>query len=836
MAKASSVVLGIQNGTSRTMYATWVWKKDHTDHYHIKWYYATGDGVWFVGEDSTVTVKQSVYSAPENAKKVKFVVKPIAKKHKVKKKKTVYNKKTRKKKTSTYSTEVSYWTADWSTAKEFKFPVVVDHTPATPAVPTVSVDKYKLTAEVDSYDSNTVAIEFRVVKNDKSVISKGRATLTKHHASFTCKVTASGEYKVRCRGIGEDETGPWSEYSQNVKTIPDAPVEIIKGKALSATSVRIDWPKVTTATSYDIEYTTQERYFDSSNEVQSMTVDATTLQIGNLSEAYDMDETTEKWKNVAVHHAEITGLETGQTWYFRVRATNEQGSSAWSGIYGITVGAKPSAPTTWSSTTTGVVGEKITLYWVHNSEDGSDQKTVQIKFSLNMVDGSVEEHTASITGNTSNLDISEYTRTGSSQHFPFDLADVLTVEWQVRTKGVIDTYSNWSTNRIIQILIPPTLELDQSTAVTELLDSEEGIIQDNTGTAIEENPGELFSVLTVLPLYIAAHARPMSQSAVSFYFSITANEAYETVDAVGNTALINVGDQVFGRYYDADSNDLYLTLSAGELNLENNKSYTINCVVSMDSGLTASASAEFTVEWEEDSVEPDAEIGIDEDILCAYIRPYCEDDEGNLVKDVLLSVYRREFDGNFTEIATDLQNEAGTFVTDPHPALDYARYRIVAMSLLTGAISFYDAPGYPVEEPSIVIQWDEEWSTFDVTEEDEREEPNWAGSMLRLPYNVDVADSHDPDVALVEYIGRKHPVSYYGTQLGESATWNTEIEKDDRDTLYAIRRLAVYSGDVYVREPSGSGYWAHITVSFSQKHRELTIPITLNIKRVEGGM
>ena len=108
--------------------------------------------------------------------------------------------------------------------------------------------------------------------------------------------------------------------------------------------------------------------------------------------------------------------------------------------------------------------------------------------------------------------------------------------------------------------------------------------------------------------------------------------------------------------------------------------------------------------------------------------------------------------------------------------------------------------------------------------------------MLRLPYNVDVADSHDPDVALVEYIGRKHPVSYYGTQLGESATWNTEIEKDDRDTLYAIRRLAVYSGDVYVREPSGSGYWAHITVSFSQKHRELTIPITLNIKRVEGGM
>ena len=43
-------------------------------------------------------------------------------------------------------------------------------------------------------------------------------------------------------------------------------------------------------------------------------------------------------------------------------------------------------------------------------------------------------------------------------------------------------------------------------------------------------------------------------------------------------------------------------------------------------------------------------------------------------------------------------------------------------------------------------------------------------------------------------------------------------------------------GDAYVREPSGSGYWANITVSFSRKHRDVTIPVTLGITRVEGGM
>ena len=206
--------------------------------------------------------------------------------------------------------------------------------------------------------------------------------------------------------------------------------------------------------------------------------------------------------------------------------------------------------------------------------------------------------------------------------------------------------------------------------------------------------------------------------------------------------------------------------------------------------------------------------------------------------DVKLAVYRREFDGNFTEIGSNLSNTNNTFIIDPHPSLDYARYRIVATSEKTGAVSFYDMPGYYVGESAIIIQWDGQQSEFDFDYEDGGypAEPALTTSMLRLPYNVDVSNNNSPDVELVEYVGRKHPVSYYGTQLGETATWNVEVIKDDKETLYALRRLAIWMGDVYVREPSGSGYWANITVSFSQKHCELTIPVTINITRVEGGM
>lgn len=210
--------------------------------------------------------------------------------------------------------------------------------------------------------------------------------------------------------------------------------------------------------------------------------------------------------------------------------------------------------------------------------------------------------------------------------------------------------------------------------------------------------------------------------------------------------------------------------------------------------------------------------------------------EAKLVQDILLSVYRREYDGSFQELATELENNREAYITDPHPSLDFARYRIVATTKSTGAVSYYDVPGYPVNEKAIIIQWDDEWTTFDTYgSEDELAEPPWSGSMLKLPYNIDISDSNNADTSLIEYIGRKRPVSYYGTQIGETSTWNAEIEKSDIETLYTIRRLATWMGDVYVREPSGSGYWANISVSYSQKHLGLTIPVTFNITRVEGG-
>lgn len=767
-------LFGLQSNTDRTVFATWSWSKSNTDHYSVKWTYDTGNGTWFTGEKGSEDEKQSVYTAPSNATSVKFVVKAISKKRKVNGK------------------ETSYWTGDWSTSKTYKFK---DPEAEIPPVPTVELDKYKLTATADNLDSNAMNIQFQVVKDNTTVFKSSKVKVSTTYASYTCTVDAGSEYKVRCRAQNATEWSEWSDYSENTITIPSAVSEITVCRANSDKSVYLEWQAVKTAKTYDIEYATKKEYFDGS--------DATTMANG-----------------IEFTHYEFTGLEPGEEYFFRVRAVNEKGESAWSGLKSVPLGKLPVAPTTWSSTTTATTGEPLTLYWMHNSEDGSSQTYAELELSVNgetiTRDFAKGTHTVDVLiGNaitTLTIEIAtdedDNDKTSKCVVDTNPFVEGTKFLWRVRTAGITKTYGDWSIQRTVDIYAPPTLELNMTDA-----------------------DGNDIDVLTGFPFYIRGLAGPNTQIPIGYHVSIVANEAYETVDQVGNVKMVSQGEQIYSSHFDI-TDALLLEMSAGNIDLENNVSYTIKCTVAMDSGLTTDSSVDFEVAWTDLEYEPNAEISIDEDTLAAHIMPYCED----AIDGIMLSVYRREFDGAFTEIATGIPNNSNTFVTDPHPALDYARYRIVATDSSTGAVSYYDMPGYPIGEKAAVIQWAEEWSNFDATEEEEQEEPTWSGSMLKLLYNIDVADSSKPDVALVEYIGRAHPVSYYGTQLGTSSSWSMEIPKNDKETLYTLRRLSVWKGDVYVREPSGSGYWANITVSFSQRHCEVTIPVTLDITRVEGGL
>lgn len=200
---------------------------------------------------------------------------------------------------------------------------------------------------------------------------------------------------------------------------------------------------------------------------------------------------------------------------------------------------------------------------------------------------------------------------------------------------------------------------------------------------------------------------------------------------------------------------------------------------------------------------------------------------------VELAIYRKNEDGTFVTIAENIQNTDKVFVTDPHPNLGGSEYRIVATDTISGKMEFYDPPPYDMKCTDIILQWDETYPDIPFNDDD-RDTIRAFGSFLRLPYNIDVSDSANIENSMVNYIGRKNPVSYYGTQTGYTSTWSTEIPKYDKDTIRKLRRLQVWPGDVYVREPNGTGYWAHVTVSFPINHLALTVSVSLNVTRVEG--
>ena len=694
-----------------------------------------------------------------------------------------------------------------------------NNSPDLPPDPSININENNvLTVTLDNISENINAdsIEIAVYQDDTIKYKTAKVAINQESrfAQYVTNVDPGHNYKVRCRAVRGSIYGGWTNFTSNEQARPAPPTEIttlrpqvISEQMSKQYGVFVEWTEAYTAKQYEVQWTTNPELFDVQGGAES--------------------QTTEEGSGPKLL---IMNIGIGHTYYFRVRSINDKGTSiGWTPIRSTELGTRPSAPTTWSNVQSAVLGEDINLYWMHNSTDGSYETFARLH--LTVIDSAhpelepmeytkVIENTRPEEEKGSN---GVYTINTNDPEWSGLLNEGFIIKWKVQTCGVINEYSEWSTEREINVYAQPSLVLD---------------ILNKDDIPIEE--------ITSFPFMITVLASPSTQIPISYYVEIIANDGYTTVDEVGDAKVINPGDKVYQKYYDPERNawKFALEMSPSNIDLQSGVNYTVNVTVSMNSGLNATESKSFDVIFDESGYMPYGDVVIDKETLTATIHPYCmenyeENDEilQRLSENCKLAVYRREYDGTFTEIATQIDNSEDIYVVDPHPALDYARYRVVAKTDDTGTISFADLKSIKIKDPAIVIQWAEKWTNFDYDNSGENNiEVPWAGSMIKIPYNVDVTESRGTDVSLINYVGRKHPVSYYGTHIGETASWSCEIPKDDKELLYALRRLSRWDNDVYVREPSGVGYWANVKVNISQKHLDVTIPVSFNITRVEGGM
>ena len=772
-------------GETRSMFCTWSYDRPNTSGYQVNWDYDTGQGGWRIGSYGTTTEKQSSYSAPENAKKVRVTIKPLS----------------------------DNWSDGQNVTREYDYS---NNPPLQPPVPSIDIDiNNVLTSEIENIDTNINAdsIEFAIYQDDilKYRVGTGAINIESRYVSYTITVDPGHEYKIRCRGVRGEIYGGYSDFTSNEPAIPIAPVEItnlrstvISEQTSKIYAIYIEWTEERSAKIYEVQWATSIEAFD----VQQYS-----------------SQTTEEGAGPKLT---ITNLELGHEYFFRVASRNNKGiSNNYTPIKSVTLGTKPAAPTTYSNVASCVLGEDLNLYWIHNSTDGSLESYARLNLIISdsahpelqpteitkVIPNERPEEDQNKPGvYTINTDDPEWATIGEGY----------VIKWKVQTAGVIEEYSNWSTEREVTVYAQPELTIDIINSYEQSVDNVDGF-----------------------PFYLSFVASPNAQTPVSYYIEIVSNSTYETIDDTGLTRVISVGDKIYQQTYDPQNNpwEFLLEMTPGNLDLENGVQYTINATVAMNSGLIATISKTFTAEFEDLYYDVYADIVINKETLEANINGFCNqavliDNEEviQLVENCTISIYRKEYDGSFTKIASDVENKMNLYVTDPHPALDYARYRIVAKDNNTGSISYADVASVKVGEPSVVIQWAENWSSFESEDGEGISEPAWSGSMLKIPYNISTSENKKVDVSLVEYTGRQHPVSYYGTQVGETANWSMVIPKEDKETIYALRRLSKWNDDVYVREPNGTGYWANISVSFNINYSDVTIPISMSVTRVEGGI
>lgn len=857
---------GYYAGNTGTIYASWEWNNPDTNYFEIVWkIYSDKTGEWVEGEQNQVlyTSNKIAYKTKYNypidddkPSQVRLDITPISK-----------TKEVNNQETAIFTAETVTRIID----------IAGSEPPPKPMVePTYSLEPvnkvYTLTVTLENVEiGNATRIKFKLLEQKEGsseYIEKESKEVGLIYIKTTVKfdnLAVGSIYKIQYQGVVNNTYGEWSDPSSSIAPPPTTPIiETIKAiykkpeESLSQNGIDITWLTCKSAKQYEFQFlalpnaTENPEYWFNQTDYEGK-IPPVTIEQENVITYIEngVEKANFTFYNVASNLV-------GKYCYVRCKSSNSSSSggiissitggknSKWSDIVNFEYGTNPGFPTTWHSQSSVFPGDELKIYFVHNSADNSVLSSAKIKFYFS--NGEEYEHTYgnSVEGtiikkiyknNPKNVNDNVYVIEIDTTNSKFSEGE--TLGYQVCTSGIYSSdgspaYGEYSPKKEIKIYTIPIFTMT-------LLDNEDNVLNDDELSSSIQNPEdgseyEIVKVLESFPLKVKLELTNMNnQNPVSYHLSIVADSdksGYETVDNIGNKKIVSKGSIIYSKYLDTNSINILEEISANDVSLKDGERYAINCIAFLSSGLTTKVSKKFTVRWVTKTQTPFAEIAFYKDNLIAHIRPYTESSDEN----IMLTVFRREFDGSFVQIGTEIQNGGSDYVVDPHPALNYARYRIVAKSKTTGAIEYNDTPILSMGEYSIVLQWDETWSNFSATEGQVLSNSPWSGSMLKLPYNISISSSHSPDVSAVEYIGRKHPVSYYGTQTGETESWSVDIPKNDIETLYAIRRLSVWMGDVYVREPSGSGYWANVMVNYSQKSRDLVIPVTFKITRVEGGI
>lgn len=499
----------------------------------------------------------------------------------------------------------------------------------------------------------------------------------------------------------------------------------------------------------------------------------------------------------SVHAAKIrvSSLETGTTWYFRIRLAKQTGDDIVYGPYcepvAVNLSTAPLKPILMLSS--GVISETQSLNasWSYTTTDGTDQNYAEL-------------WTANVNGD-SVTPIAQVLNTTTAKS-----AVITAGTWSIGTTQnlivrVVSTSgieSDWSDPIPVTVANPATCDISASSLESVTVEDDDQTTR--TVTALRSMPLSVTvtgagdgGTTTVVVERAEAYQMNRPDDAV---FNGFEGEIVATVTQMGESEITITQDMLLGM-------------------LDDGARYRIVATTQDDLGQSATKSQEFVVMWTHQAIMPEATVEIDEENLVAFITPSAL--SGTVEGDVC-DIYRLSAD------KPELIISGGTFGTkyvDPYPAFGpFGGHRVVFRSINGDYITEDYRPAW-----------------IDLGESDgDTLNPHYAiidfdDGRVQFQYNLDLSNNWSKDFAETKYLG--------GSVQGD---WNPAVSRTgtlngvvvaltDEETVRSFRQLAVHSGICHVRTPEGSSFSADVQVSEDRDlgHGAGLVNFSLSFTRVD---
>lgn len=589
------------------------------------------------------------------------------------------------------------------------------------------------------------------------------------------------ERQIRADGVSMYNVNTRMKSLQTVwdgGSVPTAPDNVRVAQTTIKGTVQITWDWTWgDANSAEISWSDHEDAWESTDEPE-------TFKISQLHAA--------RWN--------ISGLETGITWYMRVRLVNETADTItngpWSDLVSIDLSSAPTTPTLYLSA--GVIPEtgNVTASWAYSTTDGTAQAYAEICEvtidSSGITYGDIIAHTTTAQQTVINAEDVGW-QSGQTHN--------LCIRVTSASGHVSDT---WSDPVAVTIADPLEAHIEQTSLENHV------VIDD-------EDEGTQRTVLTLTSMPLEVLVSGAGNGGITT-LAIERADDYHMDRPDGRHIDGYEGETIF--LYSQTGED-QITVSTGSLigALDDGASYRLVATVQDGLGQSSSDTLDFEVHWSHQAVIPQATVEMDEDNFVAKITPVAP--EGVETGDVC-DIYRLSAD------RPELIVQDGTFgntYVDPYPAIgEFGGHRVVFKTVNGDYITEDNQPAWIDldEDDGDILDVDYHIIDFD-------------GDQVLLYYNVDLSSQWDKDFTETQYLG--------GSVQGD---WNPAIDRTgsisatvititDQETIRKMRSLATYAGVCHIRTRDGSSYEADVQVSEERDHEDYDkiATFSLSVTRVD---